>query len=143
MENEKEILERIEEWEDAYQKIQNRTTVAYIDLLNSMRFDYEQVGMLEKAHAACEEAIECILNKKFQTTKDASLILSLYDTMARCGDFRAYCVALEWNRPIDKQFFLPRKRILEKGTATSSVKNQRFLPASPKGKPWAPEAPVR
>src|SRR5699024_2886557 len=27
---------------------------------------------------------------------------------------RAYCIALEWNRPIEKQFFVPRRKLLEK-----------------------------
>ena len=114
MENEKETLERIAQWEELYEKIENRTTVAYLNLLNSMRFDYEQVGMMDEAYEKCVEAINFIANKKHPTDKDAALMLSLYDTMARCGDFRAYCIALEWNRPVEKQFFLPRKRILEK-----------------------------
>ena len=114
MENEKETLERIAEWEELYDKIENRTTRAYLDLLNSMRFDYETVGMMDEAYEKCVEAINLISEKKHPTNKDSLLMLSLYDTMARCGDFRAYCIALEWNRPIEKQFFLPRKRILEK-----------------------------
>ena len=114
MENEKETLERIAEWEELYDKIENRTTRAYLDLLNSMRFDYETVGMMDEAYEKCVEAINLIATRKNPTDKDSALMLSLYDTMARCGDFRAYCIALEWNRPIEKQFFLPRKRILEK-----------------------------
>ena len=42
------------------------------------------------------------------------MLLAVYDTKARLGDFRSYCIAMEWNRPIEKQFFLPRRRILEK-----------------------------
>ena len=114
MENEKETLERIAEWEELYDKIANRTTKAYLDILNSMRFDYETVGMMDEAYEKCVEAINLITTRKNPTDKDSALMLSLYDTMARCGDFRAYCIALEWNRPIEKQFFLPRKRILEK-----------------------------
>mgnify|MGYP003293441762 CR=1 FL=1 len=30
-----------------------------------------------------------------------------YDTKARNGDFESFCIAMEWNRPIHKQFYLP------------------------------------
>ena len=43
-----EALERLESWESYYNKISNRTTEAYLNLLNSMRADYEKAGESEK-----------------------------------------------------------------------------------------------
>lgn len=115
MNNTKEIEHRISEWEKYYKKVVDRTTPAYLDLLNSMRDDYEKIGNEEKCIKICKEIQNVIFDNKYDTLKKGEeLLLESYDSMARCGDFRAYCVALEWNRPIEKQFFLPRKKILEK-----------------------------
>lgn len=115
MNNTKEIEHRISEWEKYYKKVVDRTTPAYLDLLNSMRDDYEKIGNEEKCIKICKEIQNVIFNNKYDTLKKGEeLLLESYDSMARCGDFRAYCIALEWNRPIEKQFFLPRRKILEK-----------------------------
>ena len=115
MNNTKEIEHRISEWEKYYKKVVDRTTPAYLDLLNSMRDDYEKIGNEEKCIKICKEMQNVIFDNKYDTLKKGEeLLLESYDSMARCGDFRAYCIALEWNRPIEKQFFLPRKKILEK-----------------------------
>lgn len=37
-----------------------------------------------------------------------------YDVLARSGDFEAYCIALEWNRPLMKKFYIPRAKVLKK-----------------------------
>lgn len=115
MNNTKEIEHRISEWEKYYKKVVDRTTPAYLDLLNSMRDDYEKIGNEEKCIKICKEIQNVIFGNKYDTLKKGEeLLLESYDSMARCGDFRAYCIALEWNRPIEKQFFLPRRKILEK-----------------------------
>lgn len=110
------VLERIEAWEDMYAKIYNRTTMAYLQLLNSMRIDYEALGSEyeEKCRNICLEVEQFCTKTNLTDNSIAEIMLAAYDTRARLGDFRAYCIALEWNRPIEKQFFLPRKRILEK-----------------------------
>lgn len=110
------ILERIEAWEDMYVKIYDRTTMAYLQLLNSMRIDYEALGneYEEKCRNICLEIEKFCTKTNLTDNSIAEIMLAAYDTRARLGDFRAYCIALEWNRPIEKQFFLPRKRILEK-----------------------------
>lgn len=105
---------RIEECEKLYENIQDRTTLAYLDLLNTMRFEYEELGETEKCLEISNEIIKLILTQDFERNNIDLILLATYDTRARLGDFRAYCIALEWNRPIEKQFFLPRKRILEK-----------------------------
>ena len=105
--------ERIIEYESLYEKVKDRTTLAYLDLLNSMRVEYEELGEEEKCMDICNEIVKLILTKDFKRNNIDIMLLATYDTRARLGDFRSYCIALEWNRPIEKQFFLPRKRILE------------------------------
>lgn len=104
---------RVLEYEQLYAEVQDRTTLAYLDMLNVMRFDYEELGEEEKCLNICAEIIKLILTSNFKRDNIDIILLAAYDTRARLGDFRAYCIALEWNRPIEKQFFLPRKRILE------------------------------
>lgn len=105
---------RILECEKLYESIKDRTTLAYLDLLNTMRFEYEENGDEEKCMLICNEIVKLILTQDFERDNIDLILLATYDTRARLGDFRSYCIALEWNRPIEKQFFLPRKRILEK-----------------------------
>ena len=106
--------ERILEYEALHEQVKDRTTLAYLDLLNAMRVEYEELGEEEKCMNICNEIVKLILTKDFKRDNIDIILLATYDTRARLGDFRSYCIALEWNRPIEKQFFLPRKRILEK-----------------------------
>ena len=109
-----DILKRIETWEKLYSEVKDRSTLAYLNLLNSMRNDYEQNHDNEKCMKICNE-MQSLITQNSNKYKDAGkLLLAVYDTKARLGDFRSYCIAMEWNRPIEKQFFLPRRRILEK-----------------------------
>lgn len=112
--NETVALDRLQNWENVYSQIQDRTTIAYLNLLNSMRCDYEIIDDKVKCQNICKEIELFCINTSLQENSISDILLASYDSRARCGDFRAYCIALEWNRPIDKQFFLPRKRILEK-----------------------------
>ena len=115
MDNKREIiLTRLKEWENLYNQIEDRTTMAYLNLLNSMRSDYEAVGYQTECIDICKEIANFCLTTKLQDPSISDILLASYDSRARCGDFRAYCVALEWNRPIERQFYLPRRRILEK-----------------------------
>lgn len=116
MDDKKDILDRIKIWEDMYKKIFDRTTIAYLQLLNSMRIDYELVkdDYRDRCMEICLEIENFCIKTNLTDDSISNIMLASYDTRARLGDFRAYCIALEWNRPIEKQFFLPRKRILEK-----------------------------
>ena len=115
MDNKREIiLTRLKEWENLYNQIEDRTTMAYLNLLNSMRSDYEAVGYQTECIDICKEIANFCLTTKLQDPSVSDILLASYDSRARCGDFRAYCIALEWNRPIERQFYLPRRRILEK-----------------------------
>lgn len=105
---------RLDEYEFLYAQVKDRTTLAFLDLLNAMRADYELVGDKEHCVLMCDYIIALIASYDYDRPNISDIMLSAYDSKARCGDFRAYCIALEWNRPVEKQFFLPRKRILEK-----------------------------
>ena len=110
-----EALSRLREWEELYVKVKDRTTQPYLEMLNGMRMDYELVGDIEACPALCDEIINlCATTTTIDEVYASTCMLAAFDTKARMGDFRAYCIALEWNRPIEKQFFLPRKRVLEK-----------------------------
>lgn len=108
------IKDRITEYEEMRSEVKDRTTLAYLDLLNAMRVEYEELGNEDKCMDVCNEIVKLILTRNFNRDNIDIILLATYDTMARLGDFRSYCIALEWNRPVEKQFFLPRKRILEK-----------------------------
>jgi len=109
-----DIAKRISECEQLYLQVENKTTLAFLDLLNIMRVDYEVAEETDKCIAACDEIINLIISYDYEREDINNILLSAYDTKARLGDFRAYCIALEWNRPKDRQYFLPRRRILEK-----------------------------
>lgn len=71
---------------------------------------HESDGDEEKA---CEVAKEIINNIDLDVTDD-DIIRTCYDVMARNGDFEAFMIAMEWNRPMSKKFYLPRARLLQK-----------------------------
>lgn len=110
-----DALGRIRQWEELYVKVKDRTTEPYLQMLDGMRMDYELVKDTEACPALCDEIINlCATNETIDENYRARCMLDALDTKARMGDFRSYCMALEWNRPIEKQFFLPRKKVLEK-----------------------------
>ena len=109
-----EVKARIIECEEIYNNTTVRDSLAYLDLLNIMRVDYETLKLEKQCNNICQEMIELILRSNFNRDDISNMLLATYDTKARMGDFRAYCIAVEWNRPIEKQFFIPRRRILEK-----------------------------
>lgn len=71
---------------------------------------HESDGDEEKA---CEVAKEIINNIDLDINDD-DIIRTCYDVMARNGDFEAFMIAMEWNRPMSKKFYLPRARLLKK-----------------------------
>lgn len=114
MNNKNRTLKNIEELENLYSQVKDRNIAPYLDLLDLMRINYEHANQEENAIKICKEIESFVLNSKLGYNKEQEYLLASYDTRARCGDFRSYCIALEWNRPIEKQFFLPRRKILEK-----------------------------
>ena len=98
---------QIEECEFLYAQVKDRTTLAFLDLLNTMRAGYETLGEKDNCIIMCDYIINLIATYNYDRADVPSIMLSAYDSKARLGDFRAYCIALEWNRPVEKQFFIP------------------------------------
>lgn len=115
------IRERIEKTKGLLSKLQHKNTMAYLQGLHSIKSDYETLGEYVDACEYAKEIIDLLSHNKIQhkdTKKDEELIRDIwvhaYDTRARQGDYEAFCIAMEWNRPINKQFYLPRARLLKK-----------------------------
>lgn len=115
------IKERIEKTKELLSKLQHKNTMAYLQGLHSIKCDYETLEEFDSACEYAKEIIDLLSHNKIQhkdTKKDEELIRDIwvhaYDTRARQGDYEAFCIAMEWNRPINKQFYLPRARLLKK-----------------------------
>lgn len=115
------IVERIEKTKELLSKLHNKNTMAYLQGLNSLKCDYEILKDYDNACYCAKEIIDLLSHNKIEhkdTKKDEEIIrniwLHAYDTRARQGDYEAFCIAMEWNRPINKQFYLPRARLLKK-----------------------------
>lgn len=107
--------------------MESRRTEEFIELLSQVpeerRWCKEYVQgkyMLMCSHEsdgdgekACEVAKEIINNIDLDVSDD-DIIRTCYDVMARNGDFEAFMIAMEWNRPMSKKFYLPRARLLKK-----------------------------
>lgn len=116
-----EIIKRVEKTKELLSKLHNKNTMAYLQGLNSLKCDYEILKDYDNACYCAKEIIDLLSHNKIEhkdTKKDEEIIrniwLHAYDTRARQGDYEAFCIAMEWNRPINKQFYLPRARLLKK-----------------------------
>lgn len=125
-----EIQARIDRTLELLEKVNNKTTVAYLDGIFSLKCDYESINDNDNACKYADMVIDSVVNNKIKhndTKVDnehlGKCLLSSYDTKARNGDFRAFCIALEWNRPIHKQFFIPRMKLLEKHGVLNGIQD--------------------
>lgn len=116
-----EIVKRIDKTKELLSKLHNKNTMAYLQGLNSLKCDYEILEDYDNACYYAKEIIDLLSHNKIEhkdTKKDEEIIRNIwvhaYDTRARQGDYEAFCIAMEWNRPINKQFYLPRARLLKK-----------------------------
>lgn len=116
-----EIKARIDKTLELLKKVNNRTTMAYLDGVFSLKCDYEAIKDMENACKYADIVKDLIVSNKIKCNHTKSddehlgkCLLSCYDTKARSGDFESFCIALEWNRPINKQFYIPRSRLLKK-----------------------------
>ena len=121
MNMQEEIQKRIGDTESLINKIKDKTTFAYLTGVYSLKCDYESIGALDKACYYADIIIDLLQGNKvvYKDTRENrekinNMWVTSYDTKARNGDFEAFCIALEWNRPIHKQFYLPRARLLKK-----------------------------
>lgn len=119
MNTDEQIKEQIKTTFDLLTKVQNKKTMAYIDGLYSLKCGYESLQDFDNAVKYASEIIELINSGSVQYDEKhkqhmSDVLVSCYDTKARQGDFESFCIAMEWNRPIEKQFYLPRARLLKK-----------------------------
>jgi hypothetical protein len=110
---------RINELKELLSQVQNKESFAYLQGLNSLKSEYESGGYIEEAAGVAGEIIYLLVDKgqeynQVHNNKINDILVHAYDTRARAGDFRAYCIALEWNRARDKKFYIPRMRVLER-----------------------------
>ena len=125
-----EIRARIQNTEELINQVKDKTTFAYLEGCYSLKCDYESIGELDKACYYADIVIDLLGHNKVeyrdnQETRDKvnKMWVTSYDTKARNGDFEAFCIALEWNRPIHKQFYLPRARLLKKHGVIQGVQD--------------------
>lgn len=89
-----------------------------LKVMDLMRKDYEDLKDKENSVKTCKDIISYVEkeSKNFSENKSEinDILKNCYDTMARFGDFESFMIAMEWNRPIQNQFYLPRRRILKK-----------------------------
>ena len=118
---EDEIRKRISDTESLIEKVKDKTTFAYLTGCYSLKCDYESIGEMDKACFYADVIIDLLQGNKVEykdntenRDKINNMWVTSYDTKARNGDFESFCIALEWNRPIHKQFYLPRARLLKK-----------------------------
>lgn len=123
-----QIKLRIDKTLELLNKITNKTTIAYLDGLYTLKRDYESIKDYDNASKYSDIIIDLLTGNKIvyseeekQTVSD--ILVSCYDTKARQGDFESFCIALEWNRPIHKQFYLPRARLLKKHGVIQGVQD--------------------
>lgn len=111
------IENRVEETLKLLNQIQDKTTLNYLKALLGLKYDYEQLSDFENAEKVARECLDILFSQGYRGVSQentSKYVLDCYDTLARCGDFEAFLIAIEWNRPIEKQFYLPRRKILKK-----------------------------
>lgn len=112
-----------------------------VKLLDVLRSDYEELKNKEKAVEISREITNFVSKDLTEEQKTIlnDLKKSAFDTLARNGDFEAFMIAMEWDRPIKNQFYLPRRRVLRKHGFIQAI--QRLLDR--KTKMLVIEAPPR
>lgn len=128
MNTDEQIKEQIKTTFDLLTKIQNKKTIAYIDGLYSLKCGYESLRDFDNTVKYASEIIELINGGSVQYDEKhkqhmSDVLVSCYDTKARQGDFESFCIAMEWNRPIENQFYLPRARLLKKHGVIQGVQD--------------------
>lgn len=115
------VESRIEKTIELLDELKDKTTLTYLQGLHSIKVDCESIGDFDKAYKYATIIIDLLqrnIIKYDDTPKNQDLVnniwVTAYDTKARQGDFESFCIAMEWNRPINKQFYLPRAKLLKK-----------------------------
>lgn len=115
------VLKRIEKTHDLLEKLKSKNTLAYLQGLHSIKTDYESIEDFDKACKYAYIIIDLLSRNVIEYERNSEndelvndIWVTAYDTRARQGDFESFCIAMEWNRPINKQFYLPRAKLLKK-----------------------------
>ena len=123
------VLERIKKTEALLEQVNDKTAYVYVMAENGLKEDYELVGDKENADRVAKDIIYKI-GKKLVPYKNGGDLAKLrtclvhaYDTRARCGDFESFCIALEWKSPIEKQFYIPRMKLMRKHGVTQGIQD--------------------
>ena len=111
--NEKDDLKLSTELEELLKRVPESEHRApeYLSGLYTLMCAYESEGHIDGACKIARDLIDKSISD--YPVLDAQLRTS-YDVLARAGDFEAYCIALEWNRPLEKKFYIPRAALLKK-----------------------------
>ena len=124
------VLKRIEKTQDLLGKLKSKNTLAYLQGLHSIKTDYESIDDFDKACKYAYIIIDLlgrnVIEYEHNPENDElvnDIWVTAYDTRARQGDFESFCIAMEWNRPINKQFYLPRARLLKKHGVIQGVQD--------------------
>jgi len=117
--------QRIEETKKVISEVKNKKTKTYIKAMVGLKNDYEYVSDFENADKQALECINILMAGEIKMSNDdyIDMVLSCLDTRARLGNFDSFCIALEWNRPPSKQFYLPRRRLLIKHGIVDAVQD--------------------
>ena len=124
------VLKRIEKTHDLLEKLKSKNTLAYLQGLHSIKTDYESIEDFDKACKYAYIIIDLLKRNAIEYERNPEndelvndIWVTAYDTRARQGDFESFCIAMEWNRPINKQFYLPRARLLKKHGVIQGVQD--------------------
>lgn len=123
------VLERIKKTEALLEQVNDKTAYVYVMAENGLKEDYELIGDKENADRVAKDIIYKIGKKLVpyknggELTKLRKCLVHAYDTRARCGDFESFCIALEWKRPIEKQFYIPRMKLMRKHGVTQGIQD--------------------
>ena len=93
-------------------KDEDKTRPEYVQGLYTLMCAYESEEQVEKAVGVAHRLIDMNIVEKVDVPDEN--LRTCYDVLARSGDFESYCIALEWNRPLHKQFYVPRAKVLKK-----------------------------
>ena len=105
------VKKQIQDIEDIIKNGRGDNIFNYLTVLDILRDDYEKVGEKEKLKNLCYSIVDII--EKENVTENLSeeeqssvndYLKNAYDSLARNGDFEAFMIAMEWNRPIKQQF---------------------------------------
>ena len=91
-------------------KIKDRDKKEYIDALYALMCAYESEDNSEKA----SEVARDLIDKCGNDNVTEKMLRTSYDVLARGGDFEAFMMSMEWNRPLSKKFYLPRAKVFRK-----------------------------